>query len=182
NYTFQGYVSGKDGIPGRSIKVWPEMRLQPADPHYKDVGGDGTQLCTGELIRYRTLNGICNDIKNPAMGSANMEFARNVQFEETFPQLGATQLIKNRHGDRISLLQPDPEVISRELFTREQSDPARCQDGTASGADAHCDYVKAPFFNVMAAFWIQFMTHDWFSHLDEGHNDAKAPLMEMGCK
>jgi len=180
NYTFQGYVSGRDNIPGRSIKVWPEMRLPSNDPHYKDVGGDGTQLCKGELIRYRTLNGICNDIKNPAMGSANMEFARNVQFEETFPQLGATQLIKNRHGDRISLLQPDPEVISRELFTREQSDPARCQDGTASGADAHCDYVKAPFFNVMAAFWIQFMTHDWFSHLDEGHNGKT--LEATGCQ
>ena len=34
--------------------------------------------------------------------------------------------------------------------------------------DADCPYRKAPFFNVLAAFWIQFMTHDWFSHLDEG--------------
>ena len=34
--------------------------------------------------------------------------------------------------------------------------------------DASCDYKKAPFFNVLAAFWIQFMTHDWFSHLQEG--------------
>ena len=23
---------------------------------------------------------------------------------------------------------------------------------------------------MLAAFWIQFMTHDWFSHLEEGHN------------
>jgi hypothetical protein len=45
--------------------------------------------------------------------------------------------------------------------------------------EANCDYKKAPFFNVLAAFWIQFMTHDWFSHLEEGHNQAE--LMAMGC-
>lgn len=182
NLTFQDYVNGRDSVPGRAVKVWPAMRLGPTDPHYADVGGAGPQLCTGDLIRYRTLTGICNDIKNPLMGSTNTVFARNVQFEETFPLLGATQLIRNRHGDRISLLRPDPQVISRELFTREQTDPARCKAGEAAGssAEAHCDYIKAPFFNVIAAYWIQFMTHDWFSHLDEGENDK--PLIEMGCK
>ena len=45
--------------------------------------------------------------------------------------------------------------------------------------DANCDYIKAPFFNVLAAFWIQFMTHDWFSHTYEGRN---APAMQVvGC-
>ncbi len=87
--------------------------------------------------------------------------------------------MRNRHGGRISLLKPDPQVISRELFTRQQSDPEHCRAGTASGPDAHCDYVKAPFFNVLAAFWIQFMTHDWFAHLDEGKNAAE--LMAVGC-
>ena len=182
NYTIQDYVNGRDGVPGRSLKVWPAMRLPPTDPHYKDVGGAGPQLCTGDLIRYRTLTGICNDIKNPLMGSAGTLFARNVQFEETFPQDSATQLIRNRHDGRISLLRPDPQVISRELFAREQSDPSRCKDGTAAGspAEAHCDYVKAPFFNVIAAYWIQFMTHDWFTHMDEGQNDKA--IMEVGCK
>lgn len=180
NATFEDYVKGRNDIPGRSLKTWPAMRLPPSDPDYKAVGGDGTQLCTGELIRARTLTGICNDIKNPRMGSTNTEFARNVQFEETFPLLGSTQLVRNRHGDRLSLLQPDPQLISRELFTRQQMDPARCRAGTASGPDAKCDYIKASFFNVIAAFWIQFMTHDWFSHLDEGQNDKT--MIEMGCK
>jgi hypothetical protein len=180
NNTYKDYVNGRNGVPGRAVKVWPAMRLPATDPHYKEVGGDAPQLCTGELIRHRTLTGICNDIKNPAMGSTNMLFARNVQFEETQPLLGATQLIKNRHGDRLSLMQPDPQVISRELFTREQSNPASCNNGQGGGADAHCDYIKAPFFNVIAAFWIQFMTHDWFSHLDEGANDKA--IMEVGCK
>jgi hypothetical protein len=46
--------------------------------------------------------------------------------------------------------------------------------------EAHCDYKKAPFFNVLAAFWIQFMTHDWFSHLREGHNQQE--VMSVGCR
>ena len=46
-------------------------------------------------------------------------------------------------------------------------------------AAANCDYKKAPFFNVLAAFWIQFMTHDWFSHLEEGHNEPV--WMPVGC-
>lgn len=181
--TFEDYVKGRNGVPGRSLKTWTAMRLPANDPNMKniDVAADGSQICKGDLIRWRTPTGLCNDIKNPLMGSTNMEFARNVQFEETFPQLGLTQLTKNRHGGRIDLLRPDPAVISRELLTRDQSDPSKCQNGTANGPDAHCDYVKAPFFNVIAAYWIQFMTHDWFSHLDEGVNDSKAPLMAMGC-
>ena len=119
-YTFQEYVNGRDNIPGRSLKVWSAMRLPPDDPHYKDVGGDApSQLCTGELIRARTLTGICNDIRNPLMGSTNTLFGRNVQFEETFPQLGATELVKNRHAGRIALLRPDPQV---ELLPAERID------------------------------------------------------------
>src|SRR5262249_19577589 len=34
---------------------------------------------------------------------------------------------------------------------------------------------------VLAAFWIQFMTHDWFSHLEEGHNDGPTN-MTVGCE
>lgn len=179
NHTFEEYVRGRDRVPGRSLKTWSAMRLPPEHPSYHAVGGDGTQLCSGELIRARTITGICNDIRNPLMGSTHTLFARNVQFEETFPDLGATELVRNRHGDRLGLLTPDPQVISRELFTRRQTDPARCLDGRAAGTDAECDYIRAPFFNVLAAFWIQFMTHDWFSHMDEGEN---APdRIEMGC-
>ena len=179
NLTFPEYAKGRDGVPGRSLKVWGALRLPPDDPNYRAVGGDGEQLCKGSLIRYRQLTGICNDIRNPRMGSTGMPFARNIPFEEAFPRLGLTELARNRHGGRISLLKPDPQVISRELFTRQQSDPSKCQAGTASGPDARCDYVQAPFFNVLAAFWIQFMTHDWFSHLDEGLN--KTELMAVGC-
>ena len=33
---------------------------------------------------------------------------------------------------------------------------------------------------MLAAYWIQFMTHDWFSHLEEGHNQAE--YMKVGCE
>jgi hypothetical protein len=163
--------------------VWNQMRLPPEHPNYADVGGAGQQICSGDLVRGRTLTGICNDVFNPRMGATNQLFARNVQFEETFPDQGLTELTRNRHAGRISLLQPDPQVISRVLFTREQTDPARCNLGQGlpgQSAQANCDYIKAPFFNVLAAFWIQFMTHDWFSHLEEGHNQPA--LMDVGCK
>ena len=184
NSTYKDYVTGRDGLPGPVIRTWPEMRLPPDHAQYARVGGASEQLCRNELIRHRTLTGICNDLKNPAMGSTGMLFARNVEFEQTFPDEGHTDFTKNRHGDRISLETPDPQVISRKLFTREQRSPEKCNEGKGlpgNSVEAQCDYKQAPFFNVLAAFWIQFMTHDWFSHLVEARND-RAQLIDMGCK
>lgn len=181
--TYKDYIEGRGGVGGPALKTWPEMRLKPSDPNYKDVGGDGPQVCKGELIRFRTVSGICNDILNPAMGASGQLFARNVEFESTFPESNPNQVTRNRHGDRLGLLQPDPQVISRRLFTRVQSDPAACRDGYGlpnDSKDANCDYKKATFFNVLAAFWIQWMTHDWFSHLEEGHNQDE--YMKVGCE
>jgi hypothetical protein len=181
--TYSRYVQGRNGVGGGALKVWPEMRLAPNNPFYKDVGAEGTQVCKGDLIRWRTVSGICNDIVNPAMGSSGMLFARNVEFETSFPDQGLNDLTRNRHGNRLSLLEPDPQVISRRLFTRIQSNPDKCQLGYGlpdESKDASCDYKKAPFFNVLAAYWIQFMTHDWFSHLEEGHNQSE--YMTVGCE
>ena len=181
--TYSTYVQGRDGIDGAALHVWPEMRLSATNQFYAAVGGSGTQVCKGDLVRWRKVTGVCNDVFNPAMGSAGMPFMRNVEFETTFPDEGLNELTRNRHGDRLSLLEPDPQVISRRLFTRVQSDPEKCQQGyglTGDSADANCDYQKAPFFNVLAAYWIQFMTHDWFSHLEEGHNQST--YMKVGCE
>jgi hypothetical protein len=180
--TYKKYVLGSDGADGPALKVWDEMRLPKEHPHFAAVGGAGEQRCGGELIRFRNLTGICNDIKNPLMGSTHQLFARNVQFEATFPESGKNDLAKNRHGDRLGLLKPDPQVISRKLFTRVQSEPSKCHAGRGlpdQSPDARCDYKKSPFFNVLAAFWVQFMTHDWFSHLQRGENSAE--MMSVGC-
>jgi hypothetical protein len=182
--TYQAYVAGRGGVGGPAIKTWPELRLPNSNPDYAAVGGDGEQICKGDLIRARTLTGICNDIRNPLMGSTGMPFGRNAEFDTTFPDLGLTILTRNRHGGRIGLLTPDPQVISRELFTRLQSNPASCNAGFGlpnDSPDANCDYQQAPFFNVLAAYWIQFMTHDWFSHMDEGHN-SPGTTEAVGCK
>jgi len=180
--TYRKYVEGRDGAAGSAHKVWDEMRLPPTHPAYDAVGGAGNQLCGGELIRFRNVDGICNDLRNPRMGATNELFARNVQFEATFPELGRNELARNRHGDRLGLLKPDPQLISRELFTRLQSHPGACNTGLGLPGDstaAQCDYKAAPVLNVLAAFWIQFMTHDWFSHLDDGHNAPE--LTATGC-
>src|SRR5262245_42192196 len=180
--TFQEYVQGRNGTPGSAIKVWSQMRLPRDHSAYAAVGGDGAQQCRGELIRFRNLTGICNDIMNPLMGSTDQPFARNVSFDATFPDQFNNEFAANRHGDRLGLLKPDPQAISRKLFSRPQSPNNSCNAGRGLpgyALEANCDYQRAPVLNVLAAFWIQFMTHDWFSHLEEGHSQAE--LMSMGC-
>ncbi|MCP4767464.1 MAG: hypothetical protein GY875_14450 [Gammaproteobacteria bacterium] len=198
NHAYETYIKGTEDKPGPVVKVWDEMRLPAGHSAYPEVGGDSEQVCQGELIRHRTLTGICNDIFNPLMGSSGTEFSRNAQFEATFPRLVLTELTLNRHSDaengqRLGLLTPDPQLISRQLFTREpSSDNHQClsEDGKDLPASAECDYQKAPFFNVLAAYWIQFMTHDWFSHTIEGHNQRRTVTVgcdsdearELGCR
>lgn len=183
NKTYESYIKGDGKTVGPVLKTWEAMRLPASHPQFQQVTSDnGAQLCKGDLIRHRNLTGICNDIYNPAMGSTHQLFARNVRFESTFPQLGVNELARNRHADRLGLLKPDPQIISRKLFTRSQENPEACNLGQGlpeNAKNAQCDYKKAPFFNVLAAYWIQFMTHDWFYHLVEGHNsDEKMPV---GC-
>ncbi len=164
--------------PSDVTKTWPELRLPKDHPLYSEVGGDGPQLCSGELIRFRTISGICNDITNPLMGSTGQPFARNVDFESTFPELARDPVAANRHGDRIGLLKPDPQLISQKLFSRPLVGTCMSHE-LRNSAEANCDYQKASHLNLLAGFWIQFMTHDWFSHLDEGQNQSA--MMAMGC-
>jgi hypothetical protein len=181
--TYPDYVRGRAGVAGPTIRRWAEMRLPPDHPDFAAVGGAGDQLCTGALMRHRTLTGICNDLRNPLMGSTGMPFARNVEFEATFPDLGRTELARNRHGARLGLLRPDPQVISRRLLSRASSSPDTCHGGRGLPGHsrlARCDYRMAPFLNVLAAFWIQFMTHDWFSHLTDGRNSSET--IALGCQ
>ena len=52
-----------------------------------------------------------------------------------------------------TLLEPNPRLISRELLTRDEFQPATT-------------------LNLLAAAWIQFEVHDWFSH---GKNEPENP-------
>ena len=66
--TFEEYVRGRNETAGSAIKIWPQLRLPRGHFAYGAVGGDGPQQCRGELIRFRNLTGICNDITNLLMG------------------------------------------------------------------------------------------------------------------
>lgn len=54
-----------------------------------------------------------------------------------------------------ALLSPSPRLVSRKLMTRDTFKPATT-------------------LNLLAAAWIQFMTHDWFNH---GDNQTDNPLL-----
>ena len=57
-----------------------------------------------------------------------------------------------------ALLDPSPRLISRELLARRT-------------------FIPATTLNLLAAAWIQFETHNWFSHgLPEPGNEFKVPL------
>ena len=51
------------------------------------------------------------------------------------------------------LLEPNPRVVSRELLTR-------------------AEFIPATIVNVLAAAWLQFEVHDWFSH---GKDEPERP-------
>src|SRR5262249_46801341 len=132
NATFKTYLMGDgSGRDGATVRVWKERRLLADHPNFRDlaIDADDSQRGKGELSGFRPVSDICNDSRNPAMGSTGQWSARNVECESTFPDLGQDELAKNRHGGRISLLQPDPQVISRKLFTRDQSAAPDCNQG-----------------------------------------------------
>ena len=97
-------------------------------------------------LTARTLDGTYNDLDEPLMGSLGSRFGRNVPLE----------LTEREPEDR--LLDPSPRLVSRELLTRKEFQPATT-------------------LNLLAAAWIQFEVHDWFSHgKNEGQNPWIVPL------
>jgi Animal haem peroxidase len=93
-----------------------------------------------KLREERSIDGSHNDLHYPKMGCAGARFGRNFPLEHTFP-------------DKDHLLDPNPRVVSRELMTRREFQPAT-------------------ILNLMAASWIQFMVHDWFVHRNAEAGDS----------
>lgn len=102
------------------------------DPHV-DYSGYKPVDCSKQNTKFRSADGTCNDIKHPHVGAAGVAFGRNVGPE--FIDLDAHE----------KLMTPNPAVISKELFSRDEFKPV-------------------PFLNMLAASWIQFMNHDWLTH------------------
>jgi Animal haem peroxidase len=66
---------------------------------------------------------------------------------------------KSTFPDVPELLNPNPREVSRKLLTREQ-------------------FIPAWTLNVLAAAWIQFEVHDWFSHRFEDQNPFEIPIAD----
>ena len=92
-------------------------------------------------LTARTIDGSYNDLDDPLMGTKGSRFGRNVPLRYT----------KAEAPEQI--LDPNPRLISRELLTRDEFQPATT-------------------LNLLAGAWIQFEVHDWFSH---GKGEPKKP-------
>lgn len=105
---------------------------------------NATIECDERSLTARTEDGTCNILENPAEGSVYRRFGRNVELAATY---GETE------SD--TLLTPNPREVSNVLMAREEFKPATS-------------------INFIAAAWIQFMVHDWFSH---GPNVSDNPIV-----
>src|SRR5271165_4391907 len=76
NGTYPDYVAGRGSVRGAALKTWPQMRLLQSDPNYLLVGGDGEQVCRGQLIRARTLTGNLQRPSQPAVGRTGVSGVR----------------------------------------------------------------------------------------------------------
>jgi hypothetical protein len=106
--------------------------------------GRGAHDVPDEPERYRTartIDGTFNDLGDPLMGSKGSRFGRNVPLRYTEAEPAE------------AILDPNPRLISRELLTRDEFQPATT-------------------LNLLAGAWIQFEVHDWFSH---GKGEPKNP-------
>ena len=108
----------------------------------------GARIMANPLYRVRSIDGRCNDFDNPPMGAQGERFGRNVSIES------ANKAFKHFDSEN-GLNDPNPREVSHALLRRD--DPF--------------EHAPAPFFNLWAAAWIQFMTHDWFEHSKDGAND-----------
>ena len=108
---------------------------------------EGTPSATDRA--FRSADGRWNDSDHPSMGAAGTPFGRNVQPKEHLPE------------PEQSLSKPDPRVVSRTLFTRDQ-------------------FIPATTLNVLAAAWLQFEIHDWFSHTNDPSAQYTLPSLDGG--
>ena len=90
--------------------------------------------CDERSKTVRTEDGTCNILSNPAEGSVNRRFGRNVDPSITYGETTAGKL-----------LTPNPREVSNVLLARDTFKPATS-------------------LNFIAGAWIQFMVHDWVSH------------------
>ncbi|KAJ3285520.1 hypothetical protein HK104_009448, partial [Borealophlyctis nickersoniae] len=71
-----------------------------------------TATCTAADVFARKLDGTCNDLDKPAMGSLGYRFGRNVPLDKAF-------------ADESKLFSPNPRTIGQKLLVRDTFKPAK---------------------------------------------------------
>ena len=117
-----------------------EIAFECLDPN---IGLFASIVCSEENITYRTIDGTCNDLKNPAMGSLYYRLGRNVPLANATPDS--------------NLLEPNPLRISSYLLRRRRFIPAETLNLLAAawtqfmvhdwfdhGENMINDYIKVP--------------------------------------
>ncbi|MGW1076571.1 peroxidase family protein [Streptomyces sp. NPDC002537] len=107
-----------------------------------------------ELLPHRSYDGSGYDPDDVDMGRAGTPFGRNFALPETFPEAEGPEAEGSEAGGK-GLCSPSPREVSRQLLTRRSG------------------FRPAPTLNLLAAAWIQFQNHGWFSH---GDDPAGEPL------
>ncbi|MFF7730033.1 peroxidase family protein [Streptomyces sp. NPDC008001] len=108
------------------------------------AGGERPRTPVAELLPHRSYDGSGYDPADTDMGRAGTRFDRNCALPETYPE-----------PEDDGLLSPSPREVSRQLLRRRSG------------------FRPATGLNLLAAAWIQFQNHGWFSH---GDNRADRPF------
>ena len=125
----------------------------------------GVPVLVGLRTRLRERNlydtGAGTSLRAPEGAATNVRSPDGSHNDPDSPTMG---MIGARFGRNVplehtypepadKLLEPNPRVVSRELLTRDE-------------------FIPATIVNVLAAAWLQFEVHDWFSH---GKDEPERP-------
>lgn len=128
------------------------------------------------LLRQKNLSdvsaGAPPDPTEPSSGEPRTRYLVARTADGTFndldhPAMGSANTrfgrnvpLKDGFPDEAAVLSPNPRVVSTELLTREA-------------------FIPATILNLLAAAWVQFMIHDWFSHgKNQKENPWEVPLQD----
>ena len=132
NGTYRPISVAARASAGPALKVWPEMRLPAGHPHYADVGGAGATDLQRRTYSPADVDRNLQRHTQSAHGIERPAVRPQRRILSYIPGSGPNELARNRHGDRLGLLQPDPQVISRRLLAARNRIRASATTATAS--------------------------------------------------
>lgn len=114
-------------------------------PDYQGTSQD-EPMEDSRYLSVRDSDGKFNSLEQPLMGCTGMRLGRNVPRRYT------------KAPTEEELLTPNPRIISERLLARQPG-----------------QFKPATIVNLLAAAWIQFQVHDWFTH-ETSTEEVEVPL------